>query len=286
MERLEEIRANAEGFFNEMKSKKLESITSRGKRIKEINEKLKLDIEECERNISITNGLIETLNGQISDYKAELFDLEKKKAEFNNTTELQVPGYVELEKEITLLHFDLEGFKSKDNTELKVKKKELQDKLEAINKQLGSKDNNEKLKTRMEELEAEEKQLNVKIAELEGQLYLGEEFIRTKVELLEGEINKKFNGAVAFKLFNQQVNGGLNECCEALVNGVPFGDVNTAGQLNAGLSIIKTLTEHYGVSAPIFIDNRESVNTLIDFEGQVINLKVSKDKELKVEVQE
>ena len=94
------------------------------------------------------------------------------------------------------------------------------------------------------------------------------------------------NGAVAFKLFNQQVNGGLSECCEALVDGVPFGNVNTAGQINAGLSIIKTLSEHYDVQAPIFIDNRESVNQLVNLNNQVINLVVSKDKKMKVEVEE
>ena len=128
--------------------------------------------------------------------------------------------------------------------------------------------------------------MNVKIAELEGRLFLGEEFIRTKVELLESSINKKFNGAVAFKLFNNQVNGGLSECCEAMVDGVPFSNVNTAGRINAGLSIIKTLSKHYGVQAPIFIDNRESINNIVDFEGQIINLKVSKNKKLKIESEE
>ena len=128
--------------------------------------------------------------------------------------------------------------------------------------------------------------MNIKIADLEGRLYLGEEFIRTKVELLESSINKKFGGAVTFKLFNNQVNGGLSECCEAMVDGVPFSNVNTAGRINAGLSIIKTLSKHYRVQAPIFIDNRESINNIVDFEGQIINLKVNKNNTLKIESEE
>ena len=92
---------------------------------------------------------------------------------------------------------------------------------------------------------------------------------------------------VKFKLFNNLVNGGLEECCEPLVNGVPFSsNLNTAAKINAGVDIINTLSDYYNFYAPIFIDNRESVNDLIETESQVINLIVSKDKELKVEVNE
>ena len=47
--------------------------------------------------------------------------------------------------------------------------------------------------------------------------------------------------------------------------------------MNAGLDIINTLCKFYGVCAPIFIDNRESVNDIIETESQIINLVVNKD---------
>ena len=281
-EKLEEIRANAEGFFNEVKAKKLNSISSQGKELGERISNLELDIKACNGKISIIDKETQELKANIEAKENELNHLEKEKDQFNNAAEIQIPGVEELEKEIIELQSSIETYKTKDNTELKIKKEQLQKDLEEINKQLASVDNNEKLKTRIEELKQEEQLLNIQIAELEGQQYLGEEFIRTKVELLEGEINKKFNGAVAFKLFNQQVNRGLSECCEALIEGIPFGNANTAGQINAGLSIIKTLCEHYNVQAPIFIDNRESVNNLVDLDNQIINLVVSKDKKIKV----
>lgn len=112
-----------------------------------------------------------------------------------------------------------------------------------------------------------------------------EEFIRTKVELLEGSINNKFAGSISFKLFNKQINGGLNECCEATVNGVPFSNANTASQINAGLSIVNTLCNHFDVQAPIFIDNAESVNKIGETDSQLIKLIVSLDNTLKVEVE-
>ncbi|MZK72441.1 hypothetical protein GT707_28075 [Clostridium beijerinckii] len=112
-----------------------------------------------------------------------------------------------------------------------------------------------------------------------------EEFIRTKVELLEERINSKFK-TVRFKLFKQQINGGIDECCETLINGVPYSNANTASQINSGIEIINTLSEHYKFQVPIFIDNRESVNEILDTESQIINLIVSKDKKLRVEVDE
>ena len=287
LERVEEIRIDSQSFFDKVKTNKLESISSKGKELGLSLSTFELCIKDRNEQIITIDKEIQTLNEKIEDVKAELFDLVKEKEQFNNVTEISIPGVEELEKEIMLIQADIEGFKSADNNTLKTKKVALQGDLEDTNRQLGAKDNNEKMKVRILELESEEKDLNVKIAELEGQQYLGEEFIRTKVELLEGEINKKFGGIVSFKLFDSQVNGGLKECCEALVNGIPFNNnANTAGCLNAGLTIINTLSQHYNVNAPIFIDNRESVNKIIESKSQIINLKVSTDKLLKVEVQE
>jgi hypothetical protein len=80
---------------------------------------------------------------------------------------------------------------------------------------------------------------------------------------------------VTFKLFDVQINGGEVECCETLINGVPFSDANNASKINAGLDIINTLCYHHNVFAPIFIDNRESVVEIIPISSQIINLIVS-----------
>jgi hypothetical protein len=83
-----------------------------------------------------------------------------------------------------------------------------------------------------------------------------------------------------FKLFEVQINEGIKDCCETLLNGVPFSDLNNAARINVGLDIINTISTFRNVSAPIFIDNRESINELTPTNAQIINLIVSKDKEL------
>jgi len=64
---------------------------------------------------------------------------------------------------------------------------------------------------------------------------------------------------------------------------VPYSDANTASRINAGLDVINTLSSHYDAYAPVFIDNAESVNTLIPVNSQLIRLVVTRDKKLKIE---
>ena len=118
-------------------------------------------------------------------------------------------------------------------------------------------------------------------------MYLTEEFIRTKVRLLEDRINSKFKMA-RFKLFEVQVNGALAETAETMYNGVPYSNLNNGARINVGLDIIRTLAKHYNLYPPIFIDNRESITELIDVSPQqTISLIVSeKDQKLRVELKE
>src|SRR5699024_2036177 len=99
-----------------------------------------------------------------------------------------------------------------------------------------------------------------------------ETYIRTKINLLESKINNRFKYA-KFKLFEEQINAGIKETCEVLYKGVPYSrGLNNASRINVGLDVINTLTEHYGISVPIFVDNGESVTDLIETKSQLIKL--------------
>ena len=124
---------------------------------------------------------------------------------------------------------------------------------------------------RIKELKEEERKLAAEYEKLESELYLTEQFIRSKVKLLEDKINSRFQYA-RFKLFEVQVNGAVVETCVTLYQGVPYPDLNGAAKINIGLDIINTLSEFYGFAAPIFIDNREAVTKLIPTKAQVISL--------------
>lgn len=138
---------------------------------------------------------------------------------------------------------------------------------------------------RIAELKAQEKTLTAEYEQLQRSEFLSEEFIRAKVGLLEATINGKFKYA-RFKLFETQINGGLNEVCEVLgPDMVPYSSgLNNAAKINTGIDIINTLAEHAGFTAPIFVDNSEAVVNIIESHSQIIKLIVSgKDTKLRVE---
>ena len=103
---------------------------------------------------------------------------------------------------------------------------------------------------------------------------------------MEGKINSKFELA-KFRLFNDQINGGVQECCEVALNGIPYHSINNAGRIQVGLDIIRTMQAYYDKICPVWIDNRESIIDLPEMPGQIISMIVSaQDKELRIENQE
>ena len=68
---------------------------------------------------------------------------------------------------------------------------------------------------------------------MDKMLYLTDLFIKTKVAMLTEKINSHFK-LCKFNLFEEQINGGLNEVCEVTVNGVNYTHLNNAMKINAG----------------------------------------------------
>lgn len=167
---------------------------------------------------------------------------------------------------------------------LKHEKEELQARLDEVNSTIAKASMNVDIDERIGKLQDEQKEIGQKVADQEQILYLLEEFIRFKLDKVSETINSHFK-TVNFKLFEMQLNGGMKDCCECTVNGVPYSTLNSGHRIVAGLDIIRSLSELYGVSVPIFVDNAESLNefNVPDMDTQLILLSVSEDKQLKVE---
>lgn len=145
-------------------------------------------------------------------------------------------------------------------------------------------DNNNALNARIGELLKSEHELSEHLIDLEHQLYLCEQFTRTKTDLVSERLAEKIP-TVQFIMFRPNVtNEGIEECCETSYHGVPYKDLNTGARINVGLEIIKALISKYEVTAPIFVDNAESVTELNSVPTQLIRLVVSEeDSTLRVE---
>lgn len=279
----EEIRQKFINDFEEHKENEKAAINKEGQtiniRIAENTDKvgsLYADINKAKQDN-------QELNKQLEEIKEEIAKYEKQKSQEKVFDVNVIPEYQEKLRQVEELQKNVDKLASEDTSEHQNRKAKIIGQIDDINKKLNQKETQEKTKERIGELKLQEESISQKIQELEGQQYALEEFTKTKVELLENTINSKFE-LVKFRLFDTQINGGLVECCDTLVNGVPFADVNNAHKILAGLDIINTLIKFYNISAPIFIDNRESINKIDYIDTQIISLIVTTDSALRIEV--
>jgi DNA repair exonuclease SbcCD ATPase subunit len=284
-EQIEAAREKALAQFNLSKARRLEDIQLKGKQGKEQkeqfiaeNEKLTKEYEKLSNKIKEKQDLLNKLNNQLQIVESTIVDVTENPQYVSKLQEKQ-----KIQQEIA----ELQQSANETIQSIQLEIADLKAKRDQLQADLGKFALVSQSEKRIQELEEQERELAAEFEKLEHELFLTEEFIRCKVNMLEEKINSKFKYA-RFKLFEQQINGGIQEVCETLYEGVPYGSgLNNAAKINVGLDIINTLSEHYGFKAPIFVDNAEAVTKLIDVDSQVISLIVSeKDKQLRIEFPE
>lgn len=194
---------------------------------------------------------------QVNDLKAELFMLELDE---DNTSDDQLK---QIDSELS----------------------ELADKRSTLQTELTKYDVIRDITKRINELEQEQQRLINEKNLVDETAFLLDEFVKAKVEMLEDTINKHFT-ITTFKMANVLVNGSVEDCCETMVDGVPYRSLNNAARINAGIDVINALTKFYKVNAPVFIDNAEAVTKFINCKSQTIKLIVDETcKELCVDLE-
>ena len=274
-DRVEAAMQQALEAFNVSKSNRRAENNKTGKAMKakliesgEQIEKLQADIAGMQAKIAETDTEIERLKAETDEVKEYQTDVTYCAAEAQKSR---------LRKEIDDLNKDT----SIETNKLQAEIRSLDTDVQSRQEKLALIKTNHDGKARIEELQEEQKKLVVEFEELEHALYLTDLFIKTKVSMLDKKINSKFRIA-QFRLFETQVNGGLSECCDVLYDGV--ARMSNSQEIKVGLDVIRTLSKHYGISTPIFVDNCESITELPPMDGQVIRLIVSaEDKELRIE---
>lgn len=137
-------------------------------------------------------------------------------------------------------------------------------------------------RNRVEVLREDARKTAAALDAIEQMLFLMDEYARYKTKFVEDSINSMFHIA-RFRLFREQANGGIEDRCDVVYDGIPYISVNNGAKINVGIDIINTLSTAYGVRVPLFVDNAESVTRLEGSDSQIIRLVVSEnDKEVRV----
>ena len=270
---VEDKKAELEANFNTNKAKRGAEIIKEGKRVNQTIASIRVESALLEDKIKEEQAKIDSLSNSKSDGKSipTIAELLTSNKDYNRLKK-QIDEFVIDENEPTV-----------DNSTLVEEKNGLYGKMNEINVQLDVENQIKKIDIRIAELEEEEKEKAQLLADLEKDEYIIKQFNETKIRLVETPINNLFSEGINFKLFEKQINGEINDCCECLVNGVPFMGANNGAQIQTGIEIINVLQKHFEVTLPILVDNCEAVTSLPKTDAQLIRLYVSKeDKTLRV----
>lgn len=255
--------------FNLQKSAKLEEIKTACQKLKNDRSDLRKKIEDTVCSIALIQEKIKDLTDSIEHTEKSVSSV----IPFEKTEEYERLSMklldAEEEMEVTEIQTDF--------TESKLKIADVEKEIARLRGIVASQSSISMYERRIEELKQQEKEYGLMMAKSENDLMLIEEFIKTKCAEVERLINSHFK-TVKWKLFDLQVNGGINDCCEATVGGVDYStNLNSAAKINAGLDIINAVSGVINVSVPIWIDNAESVVNFIPTNSQTIRLIVSEE---------
>lgn len=258
--------------FNLAKSAALEEIAARGRLASEDVARYSEEMEYLRQHIETSAAALQEADEMYQVIQAELppaikYDIvEQLDAEESKLRN-------KLQKVIDALT-DCSQAAEKQVCDLKKQLNAHLEQADHLTRQLAEIDHNQILQKRVADLEKEQREALTALEESEYGLSMCQEFTLASVNMLTEHINTHFTG-VRFKLFEPQKNGGIREICEASVDGVPYGTLNTAAKMQANIEIVQAFSRLAGISMPLFLDNRESVtNLVLPDEMQIINLVV------------
>lgn len=275
----EDIRKAQEAFAL-AQQEKLQAIAARGKEAARRAEEARVRARELEEELS----------------RAEAGRDEAEAALGAAESPVEVPdcpGYQEgraaLQEEAAALEARTQALRERragNEKETRARLQELDGRIAQCERELARAEGNRRAQARMQELLDRQKAAGAELEDAEACIALCEAYTRARVRLTEERVDGCFK-LVRWKLFDEQINGGLADTCVATVGGVPWPDLNHAMRVNAGLDVVRALGAFYGCTAPVFVDNAESVTRLTPIPAQVIRLVVSaQDAALRVEVDE
>lgn len=276
--------AELKAEFNKNRSEKLLEIAERGKKVdRRIIAAMKEDLQKSQNELDGITQKYAVLTEQAEALKEKMIVPEP----FENT--MQGKALAQKIADLQAKVSDADAVRKEAES---VRQQAVQEKREALQKimdRIADLRTAERQKDRIEVLRGTQKELAKTFEQTERLLHLCDVFTRAKVDMLDDRINSRFS-SLRFRLFDEQINGGIKDCCEVLIPSsdgtlVPYATANNAAKINAGLEIIHTLASAWNIWIPVMVDNAEAVTHLTEYpDMQIIRLVVSEnDKHLRME---
>ncbi len=274
----EERRKESERAFAEQKAQRLKEVEQSAAYTKDTKAQAEKRREELLEDISGMEAQIQEKNDLLASVESQSLDVKDMDGYTDRMRELKNRCDV-LNGELSELMKGTYDVKESLRKELASVSAQISEKMAAISMESLLEYN----RKQVEELRQDAKNAAACMEAIEKMLHLMDEYSRYKTRFVEETVNSCFRIA-KFRLFRVQANGGIEDRCDVVYDGVPYIGLNNGMKINVGIDIINTLSTAYGVCVPLFVDNAEAVTRLEHSNMQMIRLVVSeKDKELRIQ---
>jgi chromosome segregation ATPase/hemin uptake protein HemP len=257
--------------FNQRKKRELETIKENADNLKMLYQEKKEAIIKAESLIKKYEESLKDNNKKLSEIvipevEDKQQEIAQKIEDINNEIKLLKPNIVDYSKEI----------------------ENIDNEIEAISQKAMAFPLFEDTKKRDDELRNEHKSLAEKQIHLRKQKSLLRSANGEYISELENAVNVELGGDTKIQFFKTHLNGNIEETCNILGKTksgsfVTYKYLNTGNKINVGIKISLLLAKLSKITIPMFIDNAESVTSLVKIPTQAIILEHDKTiKKLKV----
>lgn len=288
-EDVKRIKKESKDRFNERKSNASKKIQEEFNGIQQEYTDAKNLLEKLDNDRMVTTNHLVNANKTLkeAEFKKQEVDAEKPKTYEQILAEKE--EYQQVVKEIADLQAELDepSANSEENAkilfELAKEREPIGTRYNEVLKLLFTKEAYDRISELIEKAKQDKESYQNQLDELDEKLDLANEYNKKSCQLLEENVNGHFS-YVKWFMFTQDLDGNMKPYCECYNDGVPYSRLNGAAKVNAGIDIANTFSRFYEVSAPMVLDECESVNDPIySGDQQQIRLKVTTDDKLKFE---
>lgn len=280
----EERQEEARQRWHKERTERLERIARDGKESKELADSQKADIARLVKRIEELETSVQEATKQILALKSQRDKLEAERAKIQEQTAKSQPEplvlparHEEIATEIKEAQAKLEELAGRtedeedEATKAEIAKQE--EEMAKIQKQIDDCDRRDELDKEIKRLHSVGRDLAQTLADLEAMEQVITDYSQALVQAYEGRIGDLFP-TLRFALFDYTQAGDRYETCIPLIGDAHYDTANTASRINAGIELHNAIAQHLGLTAPLIVDNRESVTELTAHSGQVISLMV------------
>ena len=290
-EDVERIKKESKDRFNERKSNASKKIQEEFNGIQQEYTDAKNILEKLDNDRMVTTNQLVNANKTLKEAEFKKLEVDAEKPKTYEQILAEKEEYQQVVKEIADLQAELNkpSASSDENAkmlaELEKEREPIGIRYNEVLELLATKETYDRISELIEKAKQDKESYQNQLDELDEQLDLANEYNKKSCQLLEENVNGHFS-YVKWAMFTQDLDGNMKPYCECYHDGVPYSRLNGAAKVNAGIDIANTFSRFYQVSAPMVLDECESVNDPIySVDQQQIRLKVTTDDKLKFEYQ-